>query len=148
MQFHNVDRDIPQQVHIYWSMITERDDSGDKPDERDEGFWPSRDEDAAGYVLPEQFDEEQRKAEERMEAWLNDEWEFIGVMAKGTIYIPIGGKSFRVMELQSAGLWGIESDADDSYIESVFQEERDGLMDELKTLGVALAEGKAVHCEP
>jgi hypothetical protein len=134
MQYSNIDRpSAPQSVRIDWTMETPRDDDATPPDERDEGFWPSRDPGAAGYVLPENFEEEHAKASERMRAWLNDEWEFVGVVAVATISIPIGGDSFHVIELRSAGLWGIESDSPD-YLKEVFEDEKSQLEDELKTL--------------
>lgn len=138
-QYANIDRPaLPQEVRIDWTMETPRDDDATPPDERDEGFWPSRDPGAAGYVLPENFDAEQAKAEERMRAWLADEWEFVGVVAVATISIPIGGGSFHVIELRSAGLWGIESDSPD-YHKEVFEEEKENLLSELKTLSAHVA---------
>ena len=49
-------------------MVLKTDDCGDKPDERDDGFWPSRDRNAAGYVEPSRFAEAQTAAKERMAA--------------------------------------------------------------------------------
>jgi hypothetical protein len=143
-QFSNVDRNIPQQVHIYWTMITERDDTAGKPDEMQDGYWPSHDPDDAGYVPAEQFDDAHDIAQQRMNGWLNDVWEYIGVMAKATVYIPIGGTSFRVMELQSSGIWGIESDSE-SYIEETYEEQKRDLLTELLTLGAALANNGVIH---
>ena len=61
-QFRIIHLQGPEKVRIQWAMERPRDDSSDRPDERDEGFWPSHDPEACGYVLPENFDEEQRKA--------------------------------------------------------------------------------------
>lgn len=133
----------PQKVRIEWTMETPEDDSGDRPDEHDDGFWPSRDPDAAGYVLPENFDAAQESAEARMEAWQDGEWSYVGVIAVATVYIPIGGNSFRVMTLRSGGLWGIESDASD-YLAEVYEEEKAGLLGELITLGEGLAAGEFI----
>lgn len=127
-------------VVIAWRMETARDDSGDKPDDNDDGFWPSRDPKACGYVRPADFDKAQEAAEARMEAWQNDEWEFIGVVAVAEIAIPIGGESYVTHTLRSAGVWGIESDAGD-YLATVFAEEKAELLAQLKTLGVALEAG-------
>lgn len=137
----NLDNRIwPQQVHIKWTMETPFDECGDRPDERDDGFWPSRDPDAAGYVLPENFDAAQESAEARMEAWQDGEWQYVGVVACAEVYIPIGGGSFRVMTLRSGGLWGIESDAGD-YLRDVFEEEKAALIGELTALGEGLNSG-------
>jgi hypothetical protein len=137
----NIDsKNWPQVLHIEWTMETPRDDSANRPDERDDGFWPSRDPNAAGYVMPENYDAAQESAEARMEAWGNDEWSYVGVVAVATAYVPIGGNSFRVMTLRSGGLWGIESDSED-YLREVYKEEKTALMGELTTLGEALNAG-------
>lgn len=60
----------------------ERDDSGDKPDERDMGFWPSLDPKSAGYIGPRSRSTLARhmaRAKEIMDAWKNDEWWYVGV---------------------------------------------------------------------
>jgi hypothetical protein len=139
-QFRNIDLKGPEKVRIMWAMETPRDDTSDRPDERDEGFWPSHDKDAAGYVLPENFDEQQRIAEERMRAWENDEWEYIGVVAVARVWIPIGNGSYCFHDFRSAGIWGIESDCKD-YVEEQFAEQKAELSDQLKVLGAALASG-------
>lgn len=142
---------MPQRVRISWEMLTPPDDSPDKPDERDEGFWPSLDPDAPGYIgdcLPDdvtgqgqqaRFAEQMEAAESRMAAWEAGQWEYVGVVARAHIWIPVGGRSFRTMTLDSAGLWGIESDAGD-YLRSVFDEERGELLAQLRTLGAALGQ--------
>ena len=135
----NIDSNrMPQQVHINWMRILKTDDTSDKPDERDEGFWPSRRKSAAGYVDPENFDAEMAKAKARMQAWEDGDWYYVGVIARATIHIPIGGNSFRIMEVESSGLWGIESDAGE-YLNEVYAEEKAELMHQLKTLGDGIA---------
>lgn len=95
-----------------------RDDSIDRPDERDEGFWPSRDPKAAGYVPPEKFDTEMKKAKQAMEAWKNDEWFYAGVVlsvSKGDI----------VLDDHAAALWGIECNhphSSNEYLSQVAEE--------------------------
>lgn len=141
-----IDRNLPQQVHINWSLVTRRDSDSGAPDERDEGFWPSRDKDAPGYVDPKDFDVEYGKAAARMAAWRRDEWEYVGVIAHATILIPIGGKSFRIMEIESAGIWGIESDSDD-YIKTVYEEQQRDLLGELTTFAAAIASNGAIQTD-
>jgi hypothetical protein len=144
-QFSNMDAGRkPQKLHIRWEMETPADDTPDRPDERDDGFWPSTDPKAAGYVDPENFDEEQRKARERMDRWEAEDWWYVGVVAVANLLVPIGGGSFRIMTLKSGGLWGIESDCGD-YIREVFEDEKDNLLAELKTLGEALASGDYIQ---
>lgn len=144
MQFSNINSARPQKLHIRWTMETPRDDSSDRPDERDDGFWPSQDPEACGYVAPEDFTSEMEKATARMAAWEADEWEYVGVVAVAELLIPIGGNSFRIMRIKSGGLWGIESDAGD-YLREVFEEEKASLLAELKTLGESLASGDFIE---
>jgi hypothetical protein len=132
-----------QKVHIKWSKKIIADEYQEAPDANDDGFWPSRDKNSAGYVLPENFDSEQAKAEQRMLDWQRGEWYYCGVIAECEILIPIGNNSFRVMTLSSAGLWGIESDAGD-YLDEVFEEEKDSLFEQIKTLGKAIADNDLV----
>ena len=142
-QFRNIDLKGPEKVRIMWAMETPRDDTSDRPDERDEGFWPSQNKDSCGYVgecSDDAFAEHHRKAQERMDAWKNDEWEYVGVVAIARVWVPIGGGAYTTHEFRSPGLWGIESDAGD-YLKEVFEEEKAGLLDQLKTLGAALASG-------
>src|SRR5882672_11238708 len=133
-----------QTVTIQWERVEARDDSGDTPEERDEGFWPSLDKDKAGYVGEEnaaRFDELCEAADARFKGWRDGDWYFIGVAARAHISIPIGGGSFRTITIDSGGLWGIESDAGD-YLDEVFEEEKASLLAELATLGKWAAEQK------
>ena len=74
--------------------------------------------------------------EDRLEAWRNDEWRFVGVRAKATIKIPYGINSecWIRTRLFSPGLWGIESDSGGPYLQQVYREERDILVDMLDSL--------------
>jgi hypothetical protein len=149
-QFSNTDAPrLPQRVRISWELLTPADDSGDRPDENDDGFWPSLEPDACGYIgdaAPDdvdgvahqaEYERQLEAAEARMAAWEADGWHYVGVVARARVFIPIGGGSFRVMTLDSGGLWGIESDAGD-YLREVFGQERENLLAELRTLGAAL----------
>jgi len=71
---------------------------------------------------------------ERMEKLNNGDFCFIGIRAYATISIPSGTSSVE-SEVSSGGLWGIESDSDKSYLESVEKEELGQLRTELKALG-------------
>jgi len=85
-----------------------RDDNADKPDERDDGFWPSRDPEAAGYVLPENFDAQQAIAEKVMMAWMQDEWWYCGVA------VTIACEDVELTGQYEHALWGIECNYPDS----------------------------------
>ena len=72
----------------------------------------------------------------RLAAWRQDEWHFVGICARATIKIPYGvnPQCWITAELQSPGLWGIESDSGDDYFREVYQEERDVLTAMLASL--------------
>lgn len=72
----------------------------------------------------------------RRETFHRGEWHYIGIRTKATIYLPDGDGSFKVETISSGGLWGVESDSDVSYLESIAKEERDTLMRYLKMLNV------------
>lgn len=109
------------------------DDMGDRPDTNDEFFWPSRDPKSAGYVLPGDFDVQQQLADARMRAWECGEWRYVGVRAKAEIKIP-HGHDWIVSHISSPGLWGIESDSDESYLNEVYEEEKATLLGMLESL--------------
>lgn len=67
---------------------------------------------------------------QRMEALNNQQWYFIGIIAKARIVSPAG----VIQTIRSGGLWGIESDSDKSYIESVENEQLAELRAELESL--------------
>lgn len=141
-QFNNIDSNRPQRLLIQWHALHERDSHAGAPDSNDDGFWPSLDPNAAGYVAPENFEREQRKAKRRMADWRAGRWHYIGIRARAVLHIPIGGSSFRILTLESSGLWGIESNSGKAYLAEVYAEERRELMKELATLGAALASGE------
>jgi len=69
----------------------------------------------------------------RLAAYVHGQWAYIGVMAAAEIRIPYG-KDFIVTEIESPGLWGIESDSDEDYLNSVFEDEKKTLLDMLESL--------------
>ena len=71
-------------------------------------------------------------------AFNNEDWSFVGIVAKATLYIPIAGSSFRLLTVESAGLWGIESDSGEAYFNEIFEDEKAQLLSELRTLGKLL----------
>ena len=74
--------------------------------------------------------------EARLAAWRNGEWHFVGIRARATINIPYGAnpQCWITSELLSPGLWGIESDSGNAYLQEVFLEERDILLDMIASL--------------
>jgi hypothetical protein len=78
---------------------------------------------------------EQDEFKERLRAYKRDEFGFVGVRAEADVIIE-----GTVQTLTSAGLWGIESDSERSYLEEVAAEEYRSLRDVLKAVGVATAD--------
>jgi hypothetical protein len=132
-QYRNFDRaGAPQVVTIRWEPVYPRDDTSERPDQRDEGFWPSHDPNAHAYVARPFYDAEYAKAKARLEAWENDDWWYVGVIARAHVSIPIGGGAFTIYTFDSPGVWGIESDSE-AYLLEVFAEEKATLSDHLRT---------------
>lgn len=103
------------------------DDTIDAPDERNEGFWPSQNEKDAGYVLPENFEAEQAKAERVMKAWKNGDWFYCGVVLSVSKPVDIKGRTQEevIISDHAASLWGVECnypDSDNSYLLEVANE--------------------------
>lgn len=86
-----------------------------------------------------------RQDYERMESLNRGNWCFIGIRAEAEISLPTlankgcvhGREVFyhTSQNITSGGLWGIESDSDKPYLESVERDELADLREQLKTLG-------------
>lgn len=66
-------------------------------------------------------------------------WRMIGVQATGIVYIPTGHEeniSFKLQAINSGGLWGIDTDSEAGYINSVGDMQVSELFDYLKILNV------------
>ena len=99
------------------------DDTPDRPDQRQDGFWPSLYKDDAGFIgagngFRDRFDKAQAKAQAIMDAWKNDEWFYCGVVL-----------SVKIQDVEltdhGASLWGIEAnypDSDNLYLTEVANE--------------------------
>ncbi|RAN37781.1 hypothetical protein [Hyphomonas sp. GM-8P] len=100
-----------------------RDDCGDAPDERQDGFWPSLYKDSAGFIGAgpnhrARFDAAQARAEAIMEAWRKDEWFYCGIV------LSIAREGI-VLDAHAASLLGIEAnypDSANSHLDSVANE--------------------------
>ena len=77
-----------------------------------------------------------RQDYERMEAYNRGEWSMLGIYAVAEVSYSIGGKCRRIERFQSGGLWGIESDSGQGYIEEVEQDELADLKTHLERFGV------------
>ncbi len=60
---------------------------------------------------------------ERLDAYNRGVWEMIGIMAVATIHIPVHDGTAKIQTIDSGGLFGIESDSDDSYIQDIGREQ-------------------------
>lgn len=77
-----------------------------------------------------------RQDYERMEGLNQGDWCFIGIVAECEYSIGDNRAGCRlIQELSSGGLWGIESDSEESYFTSVEQEELSELRSQLKAIG-------------
>jgi len=98
------------------------DEATGAPDVNDEGFWPSLDPNAAGYVLPENFSVELAKAVRAMDAWKNDEWFYCGIA------VTVSKDGVELLQKCESALWGIECnypDSDNAYLLEVANEQLD-----------------------
>lgn len=93
------------------------DDNPARPDERQDGFWPSLYKDAAGFIgagpnWRARFDTARAHAEAVMEAWEKDEWFY------GGIVLSVSFEGVHIVD-HAASLWGIEAnypDGDNAYL--------------------------------
>lgn len=76
---------------------------------------------------------EQEDWDERRDQYQRGLFAFCGVRAVAEIRVPYG-HDWITTTLKSPGLWSIEDDSDESYLQQVFLEERNTLLDMLKSL--------------
>ena len=96
-----------------------RDNDAGKPDQNNDGFWPSKDPSAAGYVLSENYDSEMAKAKKVMAAWKRGDWFYCGVC------VAVYKGDDCLSGFYNAALWGVECnypDSDNSYLLEVANE--------------------------
>src|ERR1700678_2213090 len=76
---------------------------------------------------------EQDDWEDRLAEYRRGDFSFVGVRAKAKIRVP-HGKDWILSEMTSPGLWGIESDSGEDYLQEVFEEEKATLLEMLESL--------------
>ncbi len=82
-----------------------RDDCSDTPDERQDGFYPSLDPKAAGYIGAKSrrtLERHTARANEVMRAWKADEWFYCGVC------VTVEAHGVQLTGNYDNALWGIE----------------------------------------
>lgn len=130
----------PQKVVIVWDCLTPPDDQPHRPDD-DDGFYPDPTDGTREW-----YEEQKALADARMRAWENEEWWFVGVIARARVSVPIGGHSFFNLTIDSPGLWQIESDSPE-YVKEVYGDEKARLREYLATVGWAILTSDAVESE-
>ena len=76
---------------------------------------------------------------ERLDAFREGTWHLMGIQASANVLIPLGGH-FVTQTVTSPGLFGIESDSDEEYLDQVFAEECVSLTAMLSAIGVTVTE--------
>ena len=76
--------------------------------------------------------------EERMDKYNYGGWYSMGIRAECVVSRRVGGGNRRLETFTSGGLWGIESDSGDDYLNEVAQDELDDLKEHLKAFGITL----------
>jgi hypothetical protein len=74
---------------------------------------------------------------ERLDAFREGCWHMIGIQAGASFLIPLGGHLVS-QSVTSPGLWGIESDSDEAYLDAVYAEECANLAAMLAAIGVTV----------
>lgn len=77
--------------------------------------------------------------QERLRQYNNGDWCMLGIYAEAKILIPSDQGGYITQHIKSPGLWGIESDSNETYFNEVAQEEKEQLKDMLKELNVDLS---------
>lgn len=120
----------PQETRVEWERQILDDETGDPND----------------YLFQDEEYREQDQA--RLDAFNRGDWSFIGIRAKATVWVPIGGGSFAGYTLTSPGLWGTESDIGDDYMNEVFEDEKAALIDAMAEMGKAALAHQALALRP
>ena len=81
---------------------------------------------------------EQDGWEDRLAEYRRGDFGFIGIRAVVDLYIPTNRGGYIMQRIESPGLWSIESDSDESYLQEVYAEECAQLAEMLVTLGVTV----------
>lgn len=96
------------------------------------------------YENPKDEEEEKyyQQDQERLSKY-GYEWEMVGIKAVAIVYIPFEvftgkGKeiNYKIQEIDSGGLWGIETDSDEEYIQEIEQQQIEELKDYLQVFNV------------
>ena len=76
----------------------------------------------------------------RMEALNCGDWYMIGITTEAEALVPSSGTSCHIQHITGGSLWGIESDSEESYMESIARGCLHELQQQLEALGVSAEE--------
>jgi hypothetical protein len=76
-----------------------------------------------------------KRDQERLASY-GQSWEMIGIRASAEVSYPIGNGNNWLEHFTSGGLWGIESDSDESYLKEIEQEQLNDLKSHLEQFNV------------
>lgn len=141
--YAHCDTKHPNGTYVQIERVLIEDDSARRPDEMQDGFWPSLDPDDAGYIGPKTEAElaaEQAKCKRRMADYEAGARGYVGVIARAKCLIVRDGVGTYV-NIDSPGLWGIESDAGD-YLNEVYREQCEDVKQMLADLAVFTIESE------
>lgn len=93
----------------------------------------------------------QKGFEDRLAAYTLGDFHYIGVVARVVVRFTLDGHpagSYRLVELESGGLWGVESDSTREYLREIGGEQVSELRDMVEALaGVTVETFDAVEVE-
>ena len=79
---------------------------------------------------------EQKEFGKRLRQYRAGQFAYVGIRAKVELSIPHGRDTFITQTIHSPGLWGIEDDFGDEYLDSVYADECDVLASMLTEMGM------------
>lgn len=77
-----------------------------------------------------------KQDKDRLEAYNRGIWGMIGIKAMATIHIPVDEDNVKIQIIDSGGLFGIESDSDDNYMQAIGREQIAEVKNHLRILCV------------
>lgn len=135
-QFARTDTQKPDGFYVQFERVLVDDETAGPPDKMMDGYWPSLDPASAGYIgdkTTAELKRETAKAKARITRWQNNGWRYVGVRARAKCLIVENGVGTYI-NIDSPGLWGIESDSG-KYLDEVYAEEIDevkGMIEAMK----------------
>lgn len=104
---HSLDGDTVSVEHEEFILTAtiHLDCNNDRPDEMQDGFWPSLDPRNAGYIGPKSkstLARRMKKAQEIMAAWYNGDWFYVGVA------VTVERNGIALTGEYNNAIWGIE----------------------------------------